>query len=164
MKKSASILIFLAAASSAGFAECTVTLPAASPVDVPNSPSNAYYQWYGSDALAVNLRSNGVWLGMGPARRYRDKLWFWRRGYSADAEPIPALSLKGVKLEAGAGRQEVRIDRATNAEGPGWSQMLVLMEFPSSGCWQITATYVSSGIEQDLTFVVDVVDSPKNAT
>jgi len=35
--------------------------------------------------------------------------------------------------------------------------MLVGMEFPSAGCWKVTAKYVSAGITQDLTFVVDVI-------
>src|ERR1043165_5293589 len=125
MKTPSSILILLITASGVGLAECPVTLPAASPVDVLNSPSNAYYQWYGSEALAVNLRSNGVWIGMGAARRYRDKLWFWRRGSSADPEPVPALTLKGVKIDADGDPHEFRVDNATNADGPGWSQMLV---------------------------------------
>ena len=164
MKTPSLILIVLVTASNGGFAACPVTLPSGSPVDVPNSPANSFYHWFGSDALAVSLKSDGVWLGMGPTHRYRDKLWFWRRGYSADAEPVPALTLKGVKLHPGGDPHEFSIDRATNAFGQGWSQMLVGMEFPSAGCWQVTATYISVGVEQELTFVVDVVDVPKNST
>ena len=164
MKTPSSALVVLALASGAGFAECPITLPGSSPVDVPNSPANSYYHWYGSEALAVNLKSDGTWLGMGPAHRYRDKLWFWRRGYSADTEAAPALTLKGVKIDAGNNPEELRVDRATNAYGPGWSQMLVGMEFPSAGCWQVTATYISVGIKQELTFVVDVVDAPTKRT
>lgn len=164
MKMTPSILVVLVTVSSAGFAECPVTQPATSPVDVPGATANSFYLWYGSEALAVNLRSDGVWRGMGPTQRYRDKLWFWRRGYSADAEPVPALTLKGVKLGARGDPQEFRIDRATNAIGPGWSQMLVGMEFPSAGCWQVTATYISVGIKQELMFVVDVVDASRTET
>jgi hypothetical protein len=164
MKTPSSILILLAMASSGGFAACPVTLPSGSPVDVPNSPSNSYYRWFGSDALAVNLKADGVWRGMGAKRHYRDKLWFWRRGYSAEAEPAPALTLKAVKLDDGIDPKEFRNTTATNAYGPGWNQMLVGMEFPSAGCWQVTATYVSVGIEQELTFVVKVVDAPKDST
>jgi hypothetical protein len=164
MKTSSPIFFVLATMSGAGFAACPVTLPSGSPVDVPNSPSNSFYHWFGSDALAVSLKSDGIWLGMGATHRYRDKLWFWRRGYSADSEPVPALTLKSVRLHASGNPREFSIDRATNASGQGWSMMLVGMEFPSAGCWQVTATYVSMGIEQELTFVVDVVDVPTNST
>jgi hypothetical protein len=77
---------------------------------------------------------------------------------------VPALTLKGVNLDAGGEPDEIRINNATNAYGQGWSQMLVLMEFPSAGCWQVTATYVSAGIEHELTFVVDVVGAPRKST
>jgi len=51
----------------------------------------------------------------------------------------------------------MQIDAATNAFGEGWSRMLVGMEFPSAGCWQVTAKYVYAGITHDLTFVLDVI-------
>jgi hypothetical protein len=46
------------------------------------------------------------------------------------------------------------ISAATNAGGPslgGWT-MLVMVEFPSSGCWEITGEYLG----QVLDFVVEV--------
>jgi len=62
-----------------------------------------------------------------------------------------------VKLDDGAKRQRMQIDGATNAFGPGWSQMLAGMEFPNAGCWQVTAKYSYVGITQELTFVLDVI-------
>jgi hypothetical protein len=140
----------------AAAAECPVTLPSVSPVVVPGVVPEGTF-WYGSEALAVRLSSDGIWRGMGPAHNYGDKLWFWRRSYSPELEPVPALSLKGVKLDDAA--STLHIDRATNAFGPGWSSMLVGMEFPSSGCWKITATYTNFGITEDIDFIVDVIDS-----
>ena len=137
--------------------DCPVTLPASSPVDVPKSSRGSSFAWYGSEALAVRLPADGRWKGMGPARNFGDKFWIWRRGYDAKTEPRPALTFAGVKLDAGDKPERMQIDEATNAFGPGWSQMLTGMEFPSAGCWQVTATYAYAGITHDLTFVVDVI-------
>ena len=94
---------------------------------------------------------------MGPSRNFGDKFWVWRRGFDANAEPKPALTFAGVKLDDGDKPQRMQIDQATSAFGPRWSSMLVGMEFPSAGCWQVTAKYVYAGITHDLTFVVDVI-------
>jgi hypothetical protein len=97
---------------------------------------------------------------MGPDHHYRDKLWFWRQGYKASAETVPALTLDAIKL-GGAGKPErVHNGHATNAFGPGWSKMLTGMEFPSPGCWQVNARYLLDGIAHELTFVVSVGGDP----
>jgi hypothetical protein len=157
MTKSA-LLALLSAAPAASFAECPVTLPSSSPVIVPDEASIASHAWFGSEALAIRLPADGIWRGMGPEHHYRDKLWFWRRGYSARSESRPALTLHGLKLGGGA-EERLHIADATNAFGPGWDRMLVGMEFPTAGCWRVTATYLHVGIESELTFVVEVVDS-----
>lgn len=140
------------------FAECPVTLPASSPVDVPNWSSGADRGWYGSDALAVWIPANGRWLGMGSDHNWRDKFWVWRRGYDAKQEPRPALTFSGEKLDDGATPARMKIEQATNAFGDNWHSMLTMMNFPSAGCWRVTATYVRLGITETLTFVVDVVN------
>ncbi len=95
---------------------------------------------------------------MGSKRNYRDKFWIWRRGYDATSEPRPALTFTGMKLGDADKPQLMKIDRATNAMfGPGRDQMLVGMEFPSAGCWRVTANYRYAGITQDLTFIVEVI-------
>ncbi len=101
---------------------------------------------------------------MGPSESYGDKFWLWRRGYDAMSEPRPDLILEGVSLAGPL--QHLRIDRATSGFGPGWSYMLVGLEFPAAGCWHVTATYrppVAAKtspikVEQSLSFVVEVVD------
>jgi hypothetical protein len=156
MKQLSPLLILFALAGSGGaaLAGCPVTLPSSSPVDVP---SNSGFAWFGSEALAVRLPADGRWRGMGPSRNFFDKFWVWRRGYEARTETQPALTFAGVKLGGGEKPERMQIDGATNAYGDGWSQMLVGMEFPSAGCWQVTANYVHAGTTQNLTFVVDVV-------
>jgi hypothetical protein len=144
------ILPLLAMIAGAAWAECPVSSPESSPVAVPNGGGS----WYGSEALAVQLPLNGKWRGLGPAHRFRDKTWFWRRGYDSSAEPRPDLTVVGVKLPEADEPHRVDVGRATNAMGPGWEQMLTLVELPSAGCWRLTATYTYLGITETLTFVV----------
>ena len=146
---------WLLALPASAVAQCPVTLPSSSPVSVPSDEPANSYAWYGSEALAVRLRSDGVWRGMGPEHHYRDKLWFWRRGYSPREEPAPRLTIDGLKL-GDAKPDRLHIAEATNAFGPGWARMLTGMEFPSPGCWQVAVTYEYLGIRQNLTFVVGV--------
>lgn len=94
---------------------------------------------------------------MGAEHNFRDKFWIWRRGYDPGVEARPDLLLSGVKLHDGM-PQRLENRSATNAYGAGWSSMLTLMEFPSAGCWQVTATYVHAGDRQELTFIVDVIE------
>jgi hypothetical protein len=146
----------LARSPFAALADCLVTLPSSSPVDVPGVRSGGTYAWYGSEALAVLLPAQGRWKGMGPARNFRDKFWIWRRGYDATGEERPALTITGVKLHDGEQTEHLKIDNATNAFVGGW-KMLTMLEFPDAGCWQVTVTYVYVGITHELEFIIDVV-------
>jgi hypothetical protein len=141
-------------APSVGLGDCPVTLASESPVA---PPWKSVGDWYGSEALAVHLPPKGKWKGLGSKDRYRDKLWFWRRGYDPTYETRPKLVLEARKL-SGDLAEQVRVDKATNASGAGWDNMLMMVEFPSAGCWRVNVTYLNAGIEQGLTFVVDVGD------
>ncbi|HEX6994992.1 MAG TPA: hypothetical protein VF339_12675 [Gammaproteobacteria bacterium] len=48
---------------------------------------------------------------------------------------------------------DVEVRDATNAFGGGWHSMLVGMEFPSAGCWEVRGTYEGTG---QLVFVLQV--------
>ena len=151
------LCITLAVVPLTALGECRVTLASESPVTAPHAKGGGLY---GSDALAVHLPRDGKWRGLGSKHHYREKLWFWRLGYDASAEARPNLVLRGVKLPDSAGTETIEVRNATNASGMGetWQEMLMLVEFPSAGCWQLTATYVIQGIQRDLSFVVDVGD------
>ena len=116
------------------------------------SPSSASRFWYGNEALAVLLSRSGTWQGMGPTHNYRNKLFWWRQGYSGATEQRPELTVAGRRLDGEA--QPATVSRATNAyheDFGGWA-MLVMVEFPASGCWEVTGQYKG----QTTTFVVDV--------
>ena len=117
-------------------------------------PSSARRFWYGSEALAVLLNQAGTWQGMGRGSNYRDKLFWWRKGYSGTSEPRPELAVSARRLDDES--QRAHVSKATNAQHEslgGWA-MLVMVEFPSPGCWEVTGRYKG----EQLTFVVKVDD------
>lgn len=126
--------------SSAAPFTCPVTVAAAQRFAEP-SPSSASRFWYGSEALAVLLRTGGIWRGMNRERRYRNKLVWWRQGFDGRTESRPALVVRGRRLDGDAPPADV--SPATNARHSdfgGWA-MMNLVEFPISGCWELTGEY-----------------------
>jgi hypothetical protein len=108
--------------------------------------------WYGDETLAVLLKAGGSWRGMGAKNHYRNKLFWWRQGYNGRSEQWPSLTVTGKRLDASAPPADV--SRATNAyhsDFGGWA-MLVAVEFPTSGCWELTGEYQGHA----LSFVVQV--------
>ena len=140
-----------------GIEGCPVTLPAHWPTtDVPGSvPEGSSHAWYGSERLAALVPVDGVWMGMGAESNYGGKFWWWRRGYDAVKEPTPNLTISALRLDGPA--PAVEITRATNAAGVGtnWDAMLVGMEFPTNGCWEVRGTYNGT---QELIVVVFVAE------
>jgi hypothetical protein len=143
------LAIFLAAAPllTSGDAQptaaeaCPVTLAAHRPSFAEPSPSSASRFWYGDESLAVLLSSGGTWRGMGPERHYRNKLFWWRKGFDGRTESQPALSVTGRRLDGDA--PPASISPATNAHHAdfgGWA-MLTSVEFPTGGCWELTGEY-----------------------
>ena len=142
-----------AAAASAGepASSCATTVASSRAFSEP-SPSTASRFWYGSEELAVLLKTSGRWRGMGPTHDYREKLFWSRQGYSGVAEPQPALTVSARKLDGEA--PPAQVSRATNAHHEdfgGWA-MLVTVEFPAAGCWEVTGQYGT----ETLRFVVQV--------
>lgn len=143
--------LVLAWAATPSAASCPVTLAATQAFAEP-SPSSASRFWYGSEELAVLLSTGGSWQGMGPTRRYRDKLVWWRQGYHGPTETRPALKVTGRRVDGPAPAIEVtRVTNAHHADFGGWAMMMA-MEFPAPGCWEITGAYR----DHELAFVVRV--------
>lgn len=135
---------------------CPVTRPYQTSLFVPSSP---YPQkapggfWFGSDRLWTALPINGTWRGLPhytPSdSTFRQKLFFYRQGYDWHTEPQPKLTVTGRRLDSPA--PPLLSDQANN----GWVRpdqpfMVTGINFPTLGCWEITARYQSD----DLSFVI----------
>jgi hypothetical protein len=117
----------LAFATSATRAQCPVTQGS-------GSPALGQF-WFGSDGLSVLMPNNGVWQGMGSAHGFRNKL-FWRSSEFRLGNELE-LRVSGRRLDGDSG--PARVSRPTSAfleDDGGWS-MLVLVEFPTPGCWEL---------------------------
>ena len=139
-------------------ASCPVTQPPV-PAFVPPQPypASAPYGgfWYGSDDLWTLLVRRGTWRSLPhDDAGYRQKTFWWRPGYSGSADPRPKLRVTGRRLDAQAPPFEGH--RATNAhhrDFGGWA-MLVGVDVPTHGCWEITGEYEG----QQLSFVVWIAE------
>lgn len=135
-------------------ATCAVTqLPAPPfipPAPYPPTSPGTRYVWYGTESLWTTIPKNGVWDGLPHnPEGYTQKILWWRKGYVWTEEPQPALTVTGRRLDAAA--SALNVARATNAYAEDIkSAMLVGVDFPTLGCWEITGTYA----DQQLSFVV----------
>ena len=138
--------------------ECPVTQPPDTPF-TPPGPYGAPLQgefWYGSPALWTSLPVDGVWRDLPRSQAgYTQKVAWWRLGYDWKAEPEPDLTVTGKRLDGEA--PPLVASKATNAFAADiGSAMLVGVDIPTTGCWEITGRYG----EQELSFVILVI-SPK---
>jgi hypothetical protein len=102
--------------------------------------------WYGSDSLWTDLNTSGVWseLPYDEASGYGQKIAWWRAGYDDQTEEQPALFVTGWRLDGDPNvpAQTATASPATNGFHEDLqSFMLVGMDFPSAGCWEITGEY-----------------------
>lgn len=132
------IALGLSIGSAADAADCQVSIPAAT--GLPDSLEGTdTHVWVGSPGLAALVPKDGHWTGMGADHNYRNKWWWWREGYRAIDETRPELMILATRLDAPAA--PVVRTGATSAFGEDWDRILVGMEFPASGCWDIFASY-----------------------
>ena len=149
----ASLMSIVFLTQSAIATECPISLP--EPFSMPESGHETpkHFSWVGSTKLAARVPGNGHWTAMGAEYNYRDKWWWWREGYKARNENNPELTISARKLNSSAPPVEVK--HATNAFGNDWDRILIMMEFPSAGCWEVIGTYH----DQQLRFVFLVGDA-----
>ena len=135
------------------------TCPITGPLDVPFVPPSAYPAtpperygrqfWFGTPGLWTMLEANGTWNKLPQdGNGYSQKIFWWRQGYNASAEPTPKLTVTGNRLDAQA--PPLIASSATNAITDLGDAMLVGVDFPTLGCWEITGQYN----DQELSFVV----------
>jgi hypothetical protein len=134
---------------------CAVT-EAPSPVFIPPPP---YASWRlengtffsGSDDFWTILPSNGVWETQHDHATYdRGKIAWFSKGYWWLSRTEEDLVVDAWRLD-GLG-ESVRVNGATNAfvRDIQVSAMLNSIEFPSTGCWEVSAHWHS----HELNFVV----------
>ena len=135
---------------------CPATVPS-DPVFIPPAPYDSLGFkgdfWYGSEGLWTSLPQDGVWAGL-PRNPdgFTQKIFWWRDGYVWNEEPEPILVVTGERLDGQA--PPLNASRATNAYADDiGSAMLVGVDFPTEGCWQITGQYGKA----ELSFVIRVV-------
>ncbi len=132
---------------------CPVTTPPdppfIPPAPYPQSPPGDYF-WYGGASLWTALPQNGVWADLPHnPEGYTQKVFWWREGYSWTEEPEPKLLVTGQRLDTPA--PPPNVSRATNAFAADiQSAMLVGVDFPTPGCWEISGHYADA----DLSFVI----------
>ena len=115
--------------------------------------------WFGSKHLWTVLPANGMWKGLPHYTpddpTFRQKLYWWRVGYGASEEPQPKVTVTGHRLDAEA--PQLHVDAAIkgwrNPE-PAETFMVVGINFPTLGCWEITGQYQDAQV----TFVVWVAE------
>lgn len=136
---------------------CPTTLPP----DPPFMPPLVYQEqlsdgafWYGTEKLWTGLHVSGLWRGLRNDKGYREKVFWFRQGYTYRVEPKPALTVTGRRLD---GESAVfTVSDATNAFISGRSAMLTAFEIPTAGCWELTGDYHGD----TLSFVVWVEPKP----
>lgn len=132
--------------SATGGEACAVTRPI--PIFVPPSPfmasPPAYYQsdWFGSAALWTMINHDGeIWkqssLPHNPDGLTQKTFW-WSADWPARAEPEPAITVVGTRLD---GPGTFTYSPGTNASADFGTAMLLGIDFPSPGCWQLTGRY-----------------------
>jgi hypothetical protein len=134
-------------------ASCPLTVPQDPPFIPPAPYDSLGFEgefWYGFTSLWTAVRQNGIWEALPHnSNGYTQKVLWWREGYIWNEEPQPQLIVTGKRLDAAA--PPLIASEATNAFASDiGSAMLVGVDLPTLGCWEITGKYADA----NLSFVV----------
>jgi hypothetical protein len=84
--------------------------------------------------------ADGLWHGLVTPRGVRNKVFWWSRNWDWRSDQKPDLTVTARRLDAPA--PALRISPATNAHAADIHHaMLVALDIPTSGCWEITGEY-----------------------
>lgn len=97
--------------------------------------------WFGSDALYVMLSSDGRWRGITSPTGTRNKS-FWYRKDAQWREEFP-YQLKVTAKRIDDDGPMIAFPRVNNAIMGKEVAMLLMLELPERGCWQVTGNYKS---------------------
>jgi hypothetical protein len=140
----------VAAQPSGAPASCPTTRPPDPPFVPPapyraTPPSEGEKVWYGTNELWTLLDADGTWEMAGDQHGLFDKSFWWRQGYDWRTETTPRLRVTGRRLDAPA--PAVTVSDATNGFEPSMGAfMLVGLELPAGGCWELTGHYHGSSL------------------
>jgi len=138
-------------------ATCDVTRPDpvfTAPKPFPRTPPDNYgSEWYGSADLWTMLDRDGEvwgpWLYASPPALPQKTFW-WSVDWKSADEPEPTIIVTGRRLD---GPGSFTFGPGTNASADFGTAMLVGIDIPSYGCWELTAQFRQS----KLSYVVSVV-------
>lgn len=124
--------------------DCPLTLPQY-PAFVPPEPYAELgfkgFYWHGSNFLWTSLPENGVWANLphNPEGLTQKTFW-WSDLFFLRDELEPALVVTGERLDAKA--PSFAFNDATSASATDiGSAMLIGIDIPTPGCWEITGMY-----------------------
>ena len=132
-------------------AACVPTKPSqpfVPPAGYPSVPPDSLgFAWFGSADLWTMLNVDGeTWTASGlPHEKagLAQKTFWWSSRWSPDAEPTPAITVSGQRLD---GDGSFTNGPGTNASADFGTAMLVGIDVPGPGCWRLTATYRDSSL------------------
>ena len=116
--------------------------PFVPPEPYPAVPPEAYANefWHGTSELWTMLREDGTWFySSRNDSPYPQKIFWWREGYDPRSEPQPDLTISATRLDAPG--DSFSASGATNATADFGHAMLIGVDIPSAGCWEITGHY-----------------------
>lgn len=133
--------------------ECPVTRPP-QPAFVPETglaPEQGQF-FYGSDSLWTTLPVSGVWNALPQTEKgFTQKIFWWSADFDISTEIYPSLTVTALFLDdKNTVPQTIPSSAETTGSDFSSAFMLVGMEFPTEGCWQITGAYK----DVELTFTV----------
>ena len=124
--------------------ECPATRPP-DPAFAPQmgiAPEQGYF-FYGSDALWTTLPISGVWEALPQSEQgFTQKMFWWSEDFDISVEINPSLTVTALLLDDKNTQPLMTASSpATTGQHGTGSFMLVGMDFPSAGCWQVTGAY-----------------------
>ena len=124
------------------------------PAPYPSTPTPVYRKaWYGTERLWTVLDTTGERWETVPNSEagFGEKTFWWSTDWDSATDLRPAITVTGRQLNGDG--MFMTDGRGTNASFDLGTAMLVGVEVPNLGCWELTARYRDAS----LTIVVEVV-------